>query len=177
MAEMKFTSALIDGPSPFATLETWEQHLKRLKALPDNHLLKTEMIKTAQEMITKKKKADHITGIRIHPSGQGRSTDECLASHMERATPRSYRKAQDVLVAAKKYVAGPAFFRSRKHLIQTLQTEIYKLKDALLEEDYKPELKYSSTELLFSFLSEFSDAYPNWQKEYAALNGFIPRCV
>jgi len=31
-------------------------------------------------------------------------------------------------------------------------------------------------ELLFAYLSDFSDAHPNWQAEYAVLNKFIPMC-
>ena len=114
--------------------------------------------------------------IRIHQAGQGRSTNEVLATQLEQLAPRSFRVAQDVLVAANKYVAGPRIFRSRKSLIQRLQNEIYDLKESLLEEVYRPELKDSSVALLFSYLSEFSDAYPNWQREYAALNKFIPMC-
>lgn len=115
-------------------------------------------------------------GIRIHAAGQGRSTHLDLVSRLEKTTPRSCSKAQDVLVATEKYVVGPGFFRSRRSLIQRLQSEIYELKDALSEEDYKAELKDSPVELIFSYLSEFSDAFPNWQHEYAALNSFVPLC-
>jgi hypothetical protein len=114
--------------------------------------------------------------IRIHTAGQGRSTNTSLAAYLEKTTPRSCRKAQDVLVAAEKYVDGPKFFRSRKSLIQNLQRELYSLKDLLVEEKYEGNSKLTSTELLFLYLSEFSDAYPNWQREYAALNKFIPLC-
>jgi hypothetical protein len=46
---------LIDPPSPFATLETWERHLTYLKSLPDDALLKREMLQTAEETIRLKK--------------------------------------------------------------------------------------------------------------------------
>jgi hypothetical protein len=35
------------------------------------------------------------------------------------------------------------------------------------DESYKPELKDSPVELLFSHLGEFSDAHPKWQREYS----------
>jgi hypothetical protein len=117
-----------------------------------------------------------VMSIRIHQVGQGRSIDHQLASRLEELTPRSSRKAQDLLVAAKRYIAGPGFLRSRRSLIQNLQKEIYALKEALLEEEYAVQLKSSSAELIFSYLSEFSDAYPNWQREYAELNRFVPMC-
>lgn len=117
-----------------------------------------------------------MTRIRIHPPGQGRSTDLQRAQRLEQLTPLSSRKAQDVLVAAKKYVDGPGFFRSRKFLIKNLQQEIYALRDTLLEESYRPDVSNKSADLLCSYLSEFSDAYPNWQREYEALNKFIPMC-
>ncbi len=115
-------------------------------------------------------------GIRIHPSGQGNRTDADRAIRLEELTPLSFRKAQDVLIAAEKYVSGPGFFKSRKSLIHSLQREVYGLKDALLSERYRADLSTSSVELLFSYLTDFSDAFPNWQREYAVLNDFIPEC-
>jgi hypothetical protein len=113
--------------------------------------------------------------IRIHPAGVGHSTNHELARSLEQATPRSYRKAQDVLVAAKHYVAGPRLFRSRKSLIQRLQKEIYELKDAILDERSE-DRGNSHVEILFAYLSIVSEAHPNWQREYTALNKFIPMC-
>src|SRR5262249_21052656 len=80
---------------------------------------------------------------------------------------------QDVLVAAKRYVAGPRLFRSERSLIMALQREVYKLEKALIQENYQSGLKGSPVELLFSYISEFSDAFPNWQREYGALNKFL----
>jgi hypothetical protein len=114
-------------------------------------------------------------GIRIHP--RGHVTDYRVVRRLEQTSPRSHRKAQDVLVAAKHYVKGPGIFRSRGSLIVKLQGEIYALLDTLREEGYKSELKEDDpTQLVFSYLSEFSDAYPNWQGEYTALSKFIPQC-
>ena len=113
-------------------------------------------------------------GIRIHPAGQGRVTDWELVNQLTQITPLAFRKAQDVVVAAKKYVAGPGL--PERSLIQRLQKEVYELHKALIEDNYKPTLNASPVEFLFSYISEFSDAFPNWQREYDALNRFIPLC-
>lgn len=115
------------------------------------------------------------THIRIHPSGQGRLTDWQLANQLRQITPTSFRQAQNVVVAAKRYVKGPGFFRSQRSLIVRLQREIYELESTLRYENFKPKLT-SPIDLLFSYISEFSDAFPNWQREYDALNRFIPQC-
>ena len=115
-------------------------------------------------------------GIRIHPSGQGHMTNVEAFSQLEQCTPRSSRKAQDVLVAAKRYLAGPTLFKTRGRLIKNLQKSIYELKNALLEEKYQIGANSRHVDLLFSYLSEFSDACPNWQAEYSLLNRFIPQC-
>ena len=44
-------SELIDEPSPFATLATWEHHLSALKRLPDDTTLKQDMIAHAEQMV------------------------------------------------------------------------------------------------------------------------------
>ena len=57
MAIRKRPVALIDEPSPYATLQTWEHHLNALKKLLADALLKPQMIKTAHETIEKKRTA------------------------------------------------------------------------------------------------------------------------
>jgi hypothetical protein len=46
---------LVDSPSPFASLETWERHLQDLKAMPDNVRDKETMILLAEQMIERKR--------------------------------------------------------------------------------------------------------------------------
>jgi hypothetical protein len=46
---------LIDEPSPFDTLTTWEHHLTELEALPDDYVLKPQLLAWAREMIAKKR--------------------------------------------------------------------------------------------------------------------------
>ncbi|MCB1393707.1 hypothetical protein [Nitrobacter sp.] len=42
---------MIDGPEPFDTLETWEQHLKKMEALPDRTPNKQSLVKTAKRWV------------------------------------------------------------------------------------------------------------------------------
>ena len=55
MRKSKKKFVLIDGPSPYDTLESWERHLRELRELPANTALKPQMIKEAKEMIAMKK--------------------------------------------------------------------------------------------------------------------------
>src|SRR5262245_18202652 len=105
--------------------------------------------------------------IRIHLSEQGRTTDYQQAARLENIAPLSNRRAQDVLVATKRYLARPRLFRSCRSLIVNLQRSTYSLKEGLIDDHYRTELTNSPIELLFSFLSEFSDVYPNLQQEYS----------
>lgn len=123
--------------------------------------------------------------IRIQPAGTV-TTDAKKAAALSEKYPHSFRIAQDVLVAAKKYHNKQGgLFSSEKSRIQTLQRTLYDFRDALESESFN----FSSisdkddtisnnppTYLVIGFLSEFSDAFPNWQTEYAVLNGFIPKC-
>jgi hypothetical protein len=44
---------LIDEPSPFATLVTWERHLAAVRRLPADTLLRAELIEAAEEAIAR----------------------------------------------------------------------------------------------------------------------------
>ena len=46
---------LVDPPSPFDALETWEQFLKEIESWPDNVMLKDELARKAKLMIGKKR--------------------------------------------------------------------------------------------------------------------------
>ena len=115
--------------------------------------------------------------IHIHPISDRRTTNYEAARRLSGKTPSAFLRGQDLLVAAKKYVAGPRLFRSQRFLIENLQTKIYDLRRALAADGYQPALQRQPTKLLFAYMSEFSDVFPNWQKEYAALNEFIPLCL
>lgn len=104
--------------------------------------------------------------IRIHLKGTGRITDEMASENLRSTTPRAFRKAQDLIVATAKYVKKSGFLSTEKSRLLKVQSEFYLLRKALKEDGFmETEIKY---------LSLFSDAFPNWQQEYEALNRLIP---
>lgn len=111
--------------------------------------------------------------IRIH---RRRITDPEAVEKLTSHAPASFRKAQDVLVAAKKYVKKSGFFSSERSRLQKMQFECYELRRALEQDGFMMKELNQKREVyvLIEFLSLFSDAYPNWQKEYDTLNRFIP---
>jgi hypothetical protein len=113
--------------------------------------------------------------IRIHPPGQ-RTTDHDAVRSLSIHAPLATRKAQDVLVAAKKYVEKSGFLSSERSRIQKLQAECYELSSALEEDGFMREeaAEKGSAYVVIEFLSMFSDAFPNWQREYESLNRLIP---
>ena len=121
--------------------------------------------------------------IRIHPPGE-RTTDYEFAAMMSRVYPLSFRKAQDLLAATRKYVYKKGLFSTERSRMQKMQGECYALLEAL-KKDFEEETpgfrdeewreKRGTIEHLYSFLSTFSDTFPNWQEEYSALNRFIPQ--
>jgi hypothetical protein len=46
---------LNDGPGPFDTLETWEQHLKKMEALPESVLNRGSLIAEARTWVERKR--------------------------------------------------------------------------------------------------------------------------
>jgi hypothetical protein len=46
---------LIDEPSPYDTLETWERHLDVVEKLPENTLLKDRMLARARKRVEEKR--------------------------------------------------------------------------------------------------------------------------
>ena len=51
----KIPYAMVDPPTEFDTLETWEAFQKQIQAWPDNAMLRDELLKEAQETIERKK--------------------------------------------------------------------------------------------------------------------------
>jgi hypothetical protein len=56
--ERRLLNGLIDPPSPYDTLETWERHLAEVLRLPDTDPLKTQLISEAEEIIRSKRIAE-----------------------------------------------------------------------------------------------------------------------
>jgi len=113
--------------------------------------------------------------IRIHQSDPSPATIQRLVSRLEQATPRSSKKAHDVVAAAKAYAQAQDAAPSQSGPIQDLQREILDLRDCLRDEKYLSQSNLTPVELLFAYLSDFSDAHPRWRHEYSVLNRFIPK--
>ena len=113
--------------------------------------------------------------IRIHQSGSA-VTDANAANLLAGSAPTAFRKAQDVLVAAKKYIEKSGIFSSERSRLQKLQSECYDLSRALRSDGFmaSERTRRGETFVLIEFLSSFSDSFPNWQKEYELLNRYIP---
>ena len=113
--------------------------------------------------------------IRIQPPGQ-QITNPDAVQNLSMHAPLATRKTQDVLVAAKKYVEKSGFFSSERSRLQKMQSECYELSRALKQEGFMREEMEEKGQayVVIEFLSLFSDAFPNWQKEYEALNRFVP---
>ena len=117
------------------------------------------------------------SGIRIHPPGT-RITDYDAVSRLTEIAPTALAQAQRVMIAAENYNKKWSFFGTKTARIQRLHAEIYVLREALENDQiiYRDLGNDDIVAELFSFLSLFSDIFPNWQEEYAILNRIIPRC-
>ena len=113
--------------------------------------------------------------IRIHQPGTA-YTDPLVVDELTRKAPTAFRKAQDVLVAAKKYDEKSGLFSSERSRLQKMQNECSELARALRSDGFLASERNSRGEfyVLVEFLSLFSDAFPNWQKEYKILNQYLP---
>lgn len=114
--------------------------------------------------------------IRIHPHGSGRVADSVASDNLYSVTPKSFRKVQDLIVAASKYIKKSGLFSSDKSRLQKMQMEYYALSKTLKEDGFKNQDRDEKGDawVVTEYLSLFSDAYPNWQEEYGTLNRFIP---
>ena len=54
----KMQLAMIDEPSPFDPLETWERHLEQMLKLPNDVALKAELVRNARYWIGRKKRGE-----------------------------------------------------------------------------------------------------------------------
>jgi len=115
--------------------------------------------------------------IRFHPAGTGQTTGPYKAQSLLALAPLSFRKAQDVLVAAQKYINKSGFFSSEKSRLKNFQLECYELNRALKADGFMSKEREAKDEVFVftEFFSLFADAFPNWQNEYELLNRFVPR--
>jgi hypothetical protein len=66
ISQMSRSYVMMDGPGPFSTLATWEQHLKDVKALPDSALNKRDLIASAERWIDFKRQEVANKAIKDH---------------------------------------------------------------------------------------------------------------
>lgn len=121
---------------------------------------------------------NQLNKIKIHPQGSGLLTDKAKVEELQNKTPNAFREAQDVLTNTDKYINKKGWFSSEKSRIQNLQESIYNLYRAIQKDGFMSEKadEHGSAWITIEYLSHFSDAFPNWQEEYRALNKFIPKC-
>jgi len=114
--------------------------------------------------------------IKIYEHGSGKITDPVAVKELEDSTPNSFRKTQDVLVAAKKYINKSGLFSSERSRLQKIQAECYELSKALEKDGFLQEEinQKGRAWVMIEYLSLFSNAFPNWQEEYRVLNKFVP---
>lgn len=116
--------------------------------------------------------------IRIHPRGT-KKTDKQAVAQLQKSTPEAWGIAKKILVTATKYRKGGGIFSSKQKRGKQLENEIYLLEKALRRHRFREIQMYSEgpVNVLIVYFSMVSDAYPNWQNEYALLNDFIPNCT
>lgn len=117
-----------------------------------------------------------VNQIRIYPSESGRITDQLASRDLQSKTPNALRKAQDLVVAASKYVKRSGLFSTEKSRLLKVQSSFYSLQKALREDGFLEQERGENGDIWVTveYLSLFSDAFPNWQKEYETLNRLIP---
>lgn len=113
--------------------------------------------------------------IRIHLVGT-KVTDSEKVQILATLAPTAFRKAQDVLVVARKYINKSGLFSTERSRVQQFQSKCYELAKALKYDGFMSSERDQKGDafVFIEFFSLFSDAFPNWQKEYEALNRFVP---
>lgn len=111
--------------------------------------------------------------IHIHPPGT-RVTDMDCVVKMAKRTPKSFKIAQHVLVCTSKYIRKKGIFSSEKSRAKNLYQSINELNRALDRDFFMHRPMHGPAWRMIEYFSHISDAFPNWQKEYEALNTLIP---
>lgn len=106
-------------------------------------------------------------GIRVHDSG-ARVTNKSKANELSDKTPQSFREVQSLLTATDDYLSSDR----KDSELSNVHGSIQNLEEALRSDGYNKD--DNPAEKMISYLSLFSDAFPNWQPEYRELNKIIP---
>lgn len=105
-------------------------------------------------------------------------TDPQAVARLVRIAPSGHRVAQDVVVAAAKYIKAGGMEKSDRAKAQSLQATIYALGRALEGDGYigADDSNNARSARVIEFLDQFAQAYPNWRNEHALLKRFVPLC-
>ncbi|WP_327210799.1 hypothetical protein [Rhizobium leguminosarum] len=107
-------------------------------------------------------------------------SDWTAAQSLGSRCPRSFRLAQDLLVATEKSTKGRRGIFAGKPPEGEVERILRDLSRSLDAEGFgagESWLPSDDAERMFRFLSRFSVAFPNWQAEYNLLNGIIPKLL
>ena len=132
-----------------------------------------------------------MESIRIHPKGSGRVTDQQMVNYLSSTNPEGFRAAQKLLTATEKFVAGKGFFSTPESRLTKVVDQLLDIEFSISQRPHKPETftallgsigggsddPEARCAVLFDYLSKVSDAFPNWQREYEALNELVPMYV
>ena len=114
----------------------------------------------------------------IHPKGSGHYSDVHEAEQLAASAPTAFRIAQDVLVAADHYLNRQGHDSENLHrLYRELQSKVSQLSLALEFDKFMTGQWIAGDKLsvFFEFFTRISNAFPNWQDEYALLNELLPQ--
>jgi len=107
--------------------------------------------------------------------------DYLKASKLIDRSPRAFMKAQDVLVAARKFRTNRGWFVSDRRKAEVMAIALRELSVALMTENFWDasfkENRVTKASLLFAYFTRFAEAFPDWRPEYQILDKTIPMIV
>ena len=115
-----------------------------------------------------------VRQIRVHPPATVIS-DPQQAVRLSAVAPTAFRKAQYVLLATQACLRERGFFGADRSHVEKVMEQLHELAAALKQDGFMSADTnlQCDRDVLVEFLSRFSDAFPNWQEEYNALNRLI----
>lgn len=144
-----------------------------------------------ESSLTAKLLSEKVDFIRIHPKGSGRVSNKQVAIYLHSVNPDGFKAAQNLLVATQKFISGKGFFSTPESRLQKVVNELLEIEYSISQKPHKPgnfaaliagigggsDDPVGRCTVIFDFLSLVSDAFPNWQHEYEALNEIVPAYV
>ena len=132
-----------------------------------------------------------MESIRIHPKGSGHVTNKQMVNYLSSVNPQGFKAAQNLLIATQKLISGKGLFSTPQSRMAKVVDQLTEIEFSISQKPHKPESfaallggigggsddPDARCAVLFDFLSKVSDAFPNWQNEYVALNELVPAYV